>query len=271
MRRSFLSISLTVTSIVSLSLMVIGWRSSVIRNREKKDRQMAAHLIETGRADEAAAVAGTLAKKAADSQLRSHWQETEITALVESGDSARLVTLYRNDPSTILAMEDASVLTARSLFFNCHDEKSAVALIATWKNKRQHPEWWFCLQVDSLLAKKKRKEAITLLKQRHFPGTADTGRLLRLAVLCDLTHATGIRSAWEYVQAAYRIAPHDPDVRSYRAQILERLGRYGEARVEYVAARLAKPQSVYHCDQLAEFYQHQGSTAMAIQTWTSGS
>lgn len=59
-------------------------------------------------------------------------------------------------------------------------------------------------------------------------------------------------------------------MRTFRAQILERVGRIEEARIEYVAALTAAPNDVVRRDQLAEFYRRRGAGALASQTWRDG-
>jgi len=56
-------------------------------------------------------------------------------------------------------------------------------------------------------------------------------------------------------------------VRSFRAQVLESTGRAAGARVEYVAALDAAPESMLRRDQLAAFYLRQGDFDHAIPTW----
>ena len=69
------------------------------------------------------------------------------------------------------------------------------------------------------------------------------------------------------LEKAYQLDPRHADVRSFRAQVLESAGRPAEARVEYVAALLAEPDSMLRRDQLAAFYLRQGDFDHAIPTW----
>lgn len=67
---------------------------------------------------------------------------------------------------------------------------------------------------------------------------------------------------------AYALDPRNADVRSFQAQILERIGKILLARVEYIAAQQADPANLLLRDQLAEFYRRCGSIDDALAVWT---
>jgi Flp pilus assembly protein TadD len=169
-------------------------------------------------------------------------------------------------PESIAANEDASLLVARAQLDSGHDEE-AQKLVAKWANRSARPEIWFVLQVDALLARKKRSQAVALLQSRSFSGPADCTRLLRLALLS----VDDLPAAWGYLAQAYALDPRNTDVRSFRAQILERIGKRPLARVEYVAAYVAAPTNPMLGDQLAEFYRRGGDYDDALDTWAGES
>ena len=106
---------------------------------------------------------------------------------------------------------------------------------------------------------------MALLNAVEFEGAAEVGRRLRLSFL-----AATPRAAWEELTAGMRANPKNPDVRSFRGQLLERAGAVEDARIEFVAALVAAPDDPVRRDQLAEFYRRHGSPASALQTWRDG-
>ncbi len=80
--------------------------------------------------------------------------------------------------------------------------------------------------------------------------------------------ADDLKAAWNYLAEAYDRDSHNPDIRSFRAQVLERIGKLPLARVEYIAAQQADPANPALRDQLAEFYHRNGSMDEALAAWT---
>ncbi|MBB6048734.1 tetratricopeptide repeat protein [Armatimonas rosea] len=241
---------------------LFAWRELVINRQDQRHTQTAKKLIERGRAVEALGVLR-------QSGLSEKSKELERAGLVALGDTARLAALWRLNPESVSGDEQAAALAARGLL-QSKDTAAAERLIAAWKPKAKHPAWWLCLRADGLLAQHKPAEAKKLLTTSHFDGPDDAGRLLRLALLCKVSTPEGRQEAWAHLEKAMACAPKDPDVRSFRGQLLEAAGRVGEARVEYVAAHLAAPRSPIHCDLLGEFYRRRGEYTQALATWDEG-
>src|SRR5207248_2058510 len=126
---------------------------------------------------------------------------------------------------------------------------------------------WFELDVDALLRRGRRAEAAALLNSQSFSGAADCGRLARLAML---NTPANLKAAWDYLDRAFALDPHNPEVRLFRGEILDGVGRHDPAKVEYLAALEADPDNPFIRDQLAEFYRRAGSYDLAMITWASG-
>ena len=90
-----------------------------------------------------------------------------------------------------------------------------------------------------------------------FPAPRMFPRLVRLALA---TSGSNLTTSWNYLADAAQLDPRNTEVRSFRAQILEQIGKDELARVEYVAAHVAEPQNPLLRDQLAEFYRRQGNS-----------
>jgi hypothetical protein len=197
---------------------------------------------------------------------KEKWLHLEIETLNKLGNIGRLGSLFERHPEAFIQHEEASMMIARSLLAT-GDMKAYAALRQSWESRKTRPELWFAIDVDALIMQGDAAGALKMLQSRSFEGEADAARLCRLALL---TAGKNLQEAWLYLEQAFLVAPKNPDVRSFRAQILERMGKQQMARVEYVAAHLAAPGNPLYRDQLAEFYRRYGQLGLAVQTWSSG-
>jgi hypothetical protein len=92
----------------------------------------------------------------------------------------------------------------------------------------------------------------------------DVGRLLRLALLYANDEP---KTAWKYLGEAYAKDPQNPDIRSYRAKLLETVGKNNQAHQEYLAAVKLQPSNLFLKEQLAEFYLRKKQYPMALQVY----
>ena len=216
-------------------------------------------MMAAGKPAEALALVQAHAKP----ESKLSWKGLEMDALVALGHLPRLCLIYERTPDRILANEDASLLVARAYLHSRHGEEF-VRFRNVWRGRERSKESWLALDSDALVLAGKPRDAEKLLRSQTLSGAADATRLVRLALIVARKN---ISEAWALLGQATELAPQDPDVRSFRAQILEAVGRPAAARVEYVAALVAKPQNPFLRDQLAEFYRRQGSYDFALQTW----
>lgn len=238
------------------------WRASVVERQEQRAYARAKELVTAGRCADGLAVLRAQARP--DSKLP--WPELEVAALVGVYDLPRLTMFYEQTPGRILSNEVASVLVSRA-FVHTRRAAEMAPLRAAWNGREQHPELWLILDADALTIAGKPREAEKLLRSRTLPGKDDAARLARLAILVA---PRDLNEAWRLLDQASALDPRSADLRSFRGQMLETVGRYGEARVEYVAALVADPQNTMLRDQLAEFYQRRGLFDLALQTWEEG-
>jgi hypothetical protein len=216
-----------------------------------------------GHAREVRAVARSRLSASAGKPSARDWLELELSALEAAPDPIRLVHLYEMHPDAFGPHERASLVVVRALV-RTNRPADAARLRESWRGRETDESAWLALDADVLLSAGKEDEARQLLESRTFSGAADCGRLCRLAVLSVRRDPD---AAWRLLTKAFDANPCDGEVRCFRAQMLEALGRYGEARVEYVAAYLAEPKDVFLRDQLAEFYRRRGDYGLALDTW----
>ncbi|HHO76654.1 MAG TPA: hypothetical protein ENN05_09530 [Deltaproteobacteria bacterium] len=250
------------------ALVVLGffyWRSYVITAQEERCYAEAAGLLNQSRIPEALTIIRT-SKSSASAESYEKWISLEIRALEQSRNIHRLLYLYGQSPGSFMNHEEASILVERALL-KTQNMELFHELRNLWRSHEQRPELWLALDVDALLSQGEKDKALALLNSRQFEGPADCGRLVRLAIL---KAGDNLADSWSLLEKAYLADPRNPDVRSFRAQILEYTGKMTQARVEYVAAHLAEPDNPILRDQLAEYYRRQGNYRLALKTWADG-
>lgn len=241
------------------------WRSYVIKAQEARSYQMARDLLAASRPAEALAIIRAKTHTQSDAGYEK-WLALEISALVKQRNVPRLLYLFEKDSKAFMQYEDASLLVCRALL-----QMKSMGIYQpfrdAWRAHETQYSAWFALDADALIQEGKTDEALTFLLSRSFEGPSDSGRLIRLALL---KAGEDLNAAWNLLDNAYAANPRNADVRSFRAQILERVGKIGPARVEYVAAFLSDTQNPIFRDQLAEFYRRQGKFDLALKTWADG-
>lgn len=235
------------------------WRAKAMVRREQIALEQARSLIKDGKPGQALAISEPFLRK----QASPAWSRVELDALVGLQDLPRLAVLFDRTPARILESEEASILVARA-FLHARKPSELARVRTAWRGREQRPESWLALDSDAFVIARKPREAEKLLRSRELPGDADATRLVRLALV---TATNDIAGAWNLLAKAAALQPRNPDIRSFRAQILEATGKAELARVEYVAALVAAPQNPLLRDQLADFYQRSRSYDLALDTW----
>ena len=242
----------------------VGWRSHVFQKQRERSFHAAERLLDESRAADALAIIRSN-KEVGERAAKGgpDWWSLEVAARQQLRDIPGLLSLYDSRPRAFAGNETASLLAARG-FFHMRNQKAFSALCEQWATNGTQKAAWFALEVDALLSAGKREEALARLRSRSFDGADDCGRLARLALL---TAKDDLHGAWLLLDRAYEKDSRNADIRSFRAQILERIGKPAEARVEYVAAHLADPTNPLLRDQLAEFYRRRDNYRLALETW----
>lgn len=191
------------------------------------------------------------------------WLQLYIDAVVKVGDAERLLYLWETIPNKVLENETASLGLANVLLRTLRLEDYA-KVRTKWQGHETQKEVWFVLDADRTLLKDGRQAAIEALNKQSFDGKKDVGRLIRLALLQVQDNP---RMAWEYLTDAHNRDPDNVDVRSYRARLLEAVGKPGLALNEYLGAAQVQPDNLGLRDQLAEFYLRHGRYKLALKVW----
>jgi len=230
---------------------------------EAYDLMKATELFDTGNYEESLMIVQdhkNEIEQLSENGLR--WLELFIKGSEATKDVPQLIALFEFFPEVFKEKEEASLLIADSYITN-NQLKSYKKVRSLWEDREMQVAAWFILDIDQLLLEGKRDEAIEKLNSRTFKNKADIARLVRLGLLFSEEDP---KLAWQYLTEAYSKDPQNADVRSYRAQLLESVGKYNRAHKEYQAATQLNPNDIFLKDQLADFYirQRQYPSAMAI-------
>lgn len=261
-----------IAAIIAAAALVTGggfafsaWRSHVIATQRERQERTVVVLLKEHHGGDALALLQLMRREAAGTVLpqaqEARWQKYELAASLQLRDMPLLLALYERLPDLLRSDETASLLVARALIAMKRPDEAA-KLRDSWRGREQQKEDWLCYDADECLFRHKPEEAAELLTGTQFSGKADSGRLLRLAIL----NADKPPEALKYFNAAYAADRANPDLRSFRGQILENAGQARLARVEYTAALAAAPENPLLRDQLAEFYLRQHDYPLALQT-----
>jgi len=193
------------------------------------------------------------------------WLNLFIRASEELNDATQLIILYQYRPEAFTAHEKASLIVGDALILTGKSDEYE-ELRKKWKGRESKPHEWFVLDTDKLLLDGRRREAIEMLKSKSFEGKEDVSRLVRLALL----HVSeDPKKAWDYLTEANRKDPTNPNIRTYRARLLEMVNKPELALSEYVGAMQADRDNVFLKDQLADFYIRQKLFPQALDVWQS--
>lgn len=270
--RKVVTLFLVLSSIVALSLAYFYWpkierrykKMTLDKSQEAKDIARTKELLSNAKPEEALAIIQKYGDEVDNrSEEGREWLDLLIRASEATLNTPQLLVLYEYYPKAFDGHEKAAILIANT-FVASGRTKDYQVLRDNWKGRETLPETWFVLDGDKLLAEGKRKEAIDFLNSKNFPGKADTSRLVRLALFYIFEQP---KQAWEYLDQAYQKDPENPEIRSYRAKLLETIGRPNLALIEYAGALQSDPNNLYLRDQLADFYLRNKQVPQALQIW----
>ncbi|MSU57147.1 MAG: hypothetical protein EXS35_03020 [Pedosphaera sp.] len=260
-----------VATVLALAVLIGGffaWKSHVVKAQERRSYQAASDYLAQGRGADALAVIQQHSRsvKHQSERQKAIWQSREIEALSQMGHLPRLFALYDGAPELFDQQEAASLQVGRAALHAANFD-ALDKLRARWSGRETKTSAWFELDVDALLLRGKRSEAVALLNSRSFAGPADGGRLARLALI---NTPGDLKAAWSFLDQAAKLDPRNSEVRLFRGQLLEAAGKRSLAQMEFQAALAANTNSSYFRDQLGEFFRRGGNYDLAVLTWANG-
>ncbi len=231
---------------------------------ESQDFEKAARLLEQSHPEQALEIIQQYKSQIETlSPQGLKWLDLFIAASFESRDIQQLIYLFEFFPEIYKENENASLLVADA-YISGNRSKDYTKIRSLWTDRETKTAAWFVLDVDQLLLEGRRQEAVTMLKSRTFNDKADVGRLVRLALLFANEDP---KQSWTYLGEAYSKDPQNPDVRSYRARLLESVGKNSLAHKEYQSASRLDQKNLFLKEQLADFYLRQKQYLLALDLW----
>lgn len=228
---------------------------------ESKDYESAQELLSASEPEEALKIVYKYRSQIEEmTPMGLKWMELFIQASVDTRDIQQLVVLFNFFPEIFKEHENASLLVADA-YIASNNPKDYNKVRSLWNDRETKLAAWYVLDVDMLLLEGRRHEAIEKLKSRSFKDKADIGRLVRLALIYSNEDP---KKAWTFLAEAYSKDPQNLDVRTYRAKLLESVGKNSLAHKEYMSAVRISPSNLFLKDQLANFYLRQKQYLMAL-------
>jgi tetratricopeptide (TPR) repeat protein len=261
MRRKKALLLLVVLAFASLGLYwgFISWRAGVMSGQEQRGFQQAQRLIAQGELEAALSIIRLHSGTAS----RLDWVALEVRALAGQRAAPQLANIFQKAPERILADEEASLVLARA-YLSSRNAPLLARIRDRWRGHESRRDNWLVLDSDAQWLAGKPGEAEKILRSQTFSGRAEADRLVRLSLFAA---RRDLPETWQLLAQATQLAPRNPEIRSFRAQILEATGKPGAAQVEYTAALAADQKNPLLRDQLADFYRRQGNYDFALKLW----
>lgn len=193
------------------------------------------------------------------------WGHILVQAAAGTPDIGQLQVLYHFSPSLFKDEENASLLVAESLLAS-GDIQGYTQLRNRWIGNESKNYAWLILDSDRMLLEGDRDGANELLGSKSFQGNAEIDRLMRLALI---NISDDPKTAWRYFTRAEAKDPKNPEIHLYKGKLLESIGKYRNAQMEFEAAAASDPNNQLMQDHLAEFYLRQKQPGKAIEIWTA--
>lgn len=251
----------------ALGAALLYWRTATERAVLHRTFQAAVQAADSGRWGTARALLEEQAHRhgrPTEAQLAELWRRLEFRVAGGLKDFATIEALARMDPK-LSESDEPTALWLWRLRQAAHDEAGAEMVRAYWRATGRDQVGWLCAEVDTLVSHRQSAAARKLLASLPTTGPADVPLVLRRAMLA--TDQAELTTAFNQ---AYQLDPKNADLRAMRATVLESVGQYGYARIDYVAALLADPNNPLRRDDLASFYLRQGNLLDAVTTWREG-
>ncbi len=263
-RRLILIVSIALGLITLLVGSIYQWRGYVIHKQEERKYRSAVSLFKDQKASKALKIIDQVKDRNGHDRINHQWLDLELQCHLSLRNIAGLIHFYKTQTEILLNNEAASIQVARALIHK-REWIDFANIIEKWEDRKKRQETWFFLNIDALVFQGHKDKAIEQLKSQKMEGKLEISRLIRLALFHDVTE---FEKAWSYLDQAIAIEPHNAEVRTIRATLLERLGKYDVAQVEYGAAVLDGGDNPAYFDNLATFYQKRGNTELALKTWS---
>lgn len=164
-----------------------------------------------------------------------------------------------------LQHDEVHALTTANYFLSSGKFSEYDQLREQWKNREEFPHQWLFLDAETAVLQGKRNNAIELLKEYPLIGKEETNRLVRLAALHVIENP---EQTWSYLAEASLKDPHNADLHTFKASLLESHHKVEEAEKEYLIAVKKQPNDPYLKEQLGDFYLREAQYIKALEMFS---
>lgn len=234
--------------------------------KEVQEYKLAQKLLDQQKPHQALDIIERYRPQLSEESQEINWLPMLVSALTQIKDGESLLPLYQTFPKAFEQNEEAVLLLSAALLAE-HRLENFQTLRDKWKDRAKELPEWFNLESDRLISEGKYDEAIAHLRSKEFKGPADTGRLIRLALLYS---RSDLSESWNILNQALEKDPKNTDAATYRAQILEAMHKPDLARIEYLSVIQKDPSNANLICQLGEFYRRNHRYGLAVEAWRQG-
>lgn len=235
----------------------------ISRSKENypSDYKTALQLLSEKKFDQAGALIELyLPEMEKGSSIGDQWMSLYIRYNQLAGNEDTLGRLYQFNSDLFNENEEWAIVAANHLIYEKkYDEY--LRLRARWRQRESKGDSWFLLDADALVLDGRISEAIDYLRSHSLQGSADVGRLLRIALLFGINHPN---DAWQALNLAYQKSAGSTEVIAYKGRFLESIGKNARAHQEYQTAYSIAPDSEEALSNLLEFYLRQQKYMLAL-------
>lgn len=251
--------------IAVLTALFLIWFFYKSENKDQADFNRAEKYLKEGKTDQALSVIKPYQDHFADNKGNNPWLLLFLKTIQNDPRlQGSLAQYYRQFPEAFKHVDEDTALQTASALIGKKEFDLYRQLKEEFSLTTKEPGVWKILDIDSVRAGGERETAIKMLETLQTTGKPEVLRLMRLSFL---TEKQDPKRAWDYLIEASRVDPTNPDLRSLRGALLEKVGKLSLAQKEYQDALTLKPQNADLWDQLAQFYIRQGQWTRALITW----
>ncbi|WOO42022.1 tetratricopeptide repeat protein [Rubellicoccus peritrichatus] len=246
----------------SAGLIVSGvfiWRHQALANRNKQISEEIPTLVEINNFVGARRLAELLDDPQERHLAKAQINQSELSYAVNQRNAVSIERLLGDVNGLTDERKDAAQRVMARSYIHQKRESDLIPLLEANKDKPH----WTLIEADWHITQGNTIEAVEILESQTFSGKNESYRLARLAALKSRTPEQAIAA----LEAALEETPRSSDILSFRGQILEAIGAYPEAQIDYVNAVINSPHNLLYWDQLGEYYIRRQNYSGAIQIW----
>lgn len=188
--------------------------------------------------------------------------EPPLTSIVQTMPEAPSEPLKEPALTNPLYDNENTALATAAFFLDNNNLGGYTNLRQQWKGRENEISSWLFMDAAERILAGQRQAAIDILTSQPLTGRDETERLIRLAAL-NVVEAP--ERSWGYLVEAAAKDPSNPDLRIFKASLLEAADKKDMALKEYVSAIQKDPADPYLKEQLADFYLRIGQYPYAME------